>query len=226
MDTNVIGTINLLNAVRDYSPSSRLVIGGSGEEYGRLSFSELPAKEDTTINPINIYGATKACQTMFAKLYHQVFGLDIVIVRTFYEISSMQDDNFAVSSFCKQFAEIKAGKREPVIHAGKLNNVRDFTDVDDLVRAFELVAEKGRSGEIYNAARGQDVSLMDIIAILEKLTGIKVSAICDSDRVRPMDAPATYADVNKIFSDTGWKAEIPIEKTVEEMLTTINSKLM
>ena len=218
VDINVGGTINLLNAVRDYSPKARLVIGGSGEEYGRMEFSELPVRE--TVNPLpnNIYGATKACQTMFAKLYNQAFDLDIVVLRTFYETSSKQDEKFAVSSFCKQFAEIESGKAEPVLHTGNLNNIRDFTDVKDLVRAFEAVADKGKKGEVYNAARGEATTLLDIIRILEKLTGVKVDIHMDADRVRPMDSPAAVADINKIAKDCGWKAEIPIEDTVKELL--------
>ena len=219
VDINVVGTINLLNAVRDFSPNARLVIGGSGEEYGRMKFSDLPVKENAKPQPVNIYGATKACQTMFARLYGQAFGLDIILLRTFYETSDKQDDRFAVSSFCKQFAEIEAGIREPVLYTGNLNNVRDFTDVADLVRAFDLVAEKGKKGAVYNAARGKATSLLDVITILERLTGIFVEIKMVANRVRPMDAPVAIADVSKIYEDTGWKAEIPIEKTIAGMLS-------
>lgn len=225
VDINVVGTINLLNAVRDYSPNSRLVIDGSGEEYGHVDFDDLPIKEDAVPKPDNIFGATKACQTMFAKLYYQAFGLDIIILRTFNKTSALQDERFAVSSFCKQFAEIEAGKREPVIYTGNLDNIRDFTDVDDLIRAFDLVAEKGKSGEVYNAARGEATTLMDIINILEQLTGIKVRIVRDADRVRPMDAPAMYADVSKLREDTGWKADISVEEMVRKIINNYRSNM-
>lgn len=218
VEINVVGTINLLNAVRDYSPKSRLVIGGSGEEYGRIPFSNLPIAEETAPLPVNIYGATKASQTMFAQLYHRAFGLDIVVLRTFYETSVKQNERFAVSSFCKQFAEIEAGMREPVIYTGNLSNSRDFTDVEDLIKAFLLIAEKGKSGEVYNAARGQSTSLLDVIRILENLTGIQVDIRMVAERVRPIDAPSVVADVKKIREDTGWKAVIPVESTVEQLL--------
>ena len=219
VDINITGTINVLNAVRDCSPDTRLVIAGSGEEYGRMDFSDIPLHEEINPQPNNIYGATKACQTMFARLYHQAFALDIIVLRTFYETSVLQDERYAVSSFCRQFAEMKAGIKEAVIKTGNLNNIRDFTDVDDLIRAFEAVAEKGKSGEVYNAARGKATTLLDIIRILEKLTGIQVKIEADSSRFRPMDAPAVVADVKKIEADCGWKAEIPLEKTVEKLLT-------
>lgn len=225
VDVNVIGTINLLNAVRDYSKKSRLIIGGSGEEYGRMGFDSLPVKEGSIPFPNNIYGATKACQTMFAKLYHQAFGLDIIVLRTFYEISEKQDASFAVSSFCKQFAEIEKGTKEPIIDTGNINNIRDFTDVNDLVRAFDLVSTKGKSGEIYNAARGQGFSLLDIIRVLEGMTGKSVKIHMDSSRVRPMDSPAMVADVSKIEKDCGWKAEIPLEITIGNMLNYWRTKV-
>lgn len=218
VDINVAGTINVLNAVRDFSPETRLIIAGSGEEYGRMDFSDIPIREDINPQPNNIYGATKACQTMFAKLYYQAYDMDIIVIRTFYETSVLQDDRYAISSFCRQFAEIKAGLREAVLKTGNLNNIRDFTDVEDLVRAFDLVAEKGKSGEVYNAARGRATALLDIIGILEALTGIRVEIQADSSRFRPMDAPSVVADVRKIEADCGWKAEIPLEKTTEKML--------
>lgn len=218
VDINVVGTINLLNAVRDFSEKSRLVIGGSGEEYGKLAFSELPVKEETNPNPNNIYGATKACQTMFAKLYHQAFGMDIVVLRTFYETSVDQDERFAISSFCKQFAEIEKGIKKPIIDAGNVCNIRDFTDVTDIVSAFDLVSQYGKSGEIYNAARGKAITLLDIIKILTDITGIETEIKMNSIRVRPMDSPAMVANVQKIKEDCGWTAKRPIEETIGGIL--------
>lgn len=218
VDINVIGTINLLNAVRDHWPKARLVIGGSGEEYGMLGFSSLPAKEAAKPQPCNIYGATKACQTLFAKLYHQAFGLDIIVLRTFYETSVHQDERFAVSSFCKQFAEIQAGLREPVLDTGNLNNIRDFTDVDDLVWAFDVTAERGISGEVYNAGNGKSTSLLDIVHILENLTGVSVEVKMSAERVRPIDSPSIYADIEKLKNDTGWEPRISIEEMVGKLL--------
>ena len=225
VDINVEGTINLLNAIREYSPKARVIIGGSGEEYGQVDYDLIPIKESIRVYPNNIYGATKACQTMFAKLYHQAYGLDTVILRTFYETSELQDDKFAISSFCKQFAEIEAGKQEPVIYTGNINNIRDFTDVDDLVRAFILVAEKGKSGEVYNAARGEAHSLLDVINILKKITGKEVTIRADASRFRPMDSATLVADVKKIENDCGWKAEIPFEVTIERMLNSWRQKI-
>ena len=118
VNVNVIYTINVLNAVKDLDYKPRLIIGGSGEEYGHLGFDHLPLKESETPRPVNIFGATKACQTMFAKLYHKAYGMNVVVLRTFNETSVLQDDRWAISSFCKQFVKMERGEQERVIHAG------------------------------------------------------------------------------------------------------------
>lgn len=132
VDINIIGTINILNAVKELDNKPRVIIGGSGEEYGWMGYNQQPLIEESRTNPVNIFGATKSSQTMFAKLYVQAYGLDVVIVRTFNETSNKQDDKYAISSICHQFACIERGEQEPIIHIGALNNIRDFTDVNDL----------------------------------------------------------------------------------------------
>ncbi len=218
VDINVIETINILNAVKELDYKPRLIIGGSGEEYGHLGFDHLPLNEDETPRPVNIFGATKACQTMFAKLYHRAYGLDVIVVRTFNETSTLQDERWAISSFCKQFVRMERGEQDRVIHVGNTNIIRDFTDVSDLVNAFELVAEKGKSGEVYNAARGVGVSVREIITYLEEIIGISVEIRTDKSKVRPIDAPSIVADISKIKEDTGWEAETDIKSTLEKMV--------
>lgn len=218
VDVNVTGALNLMDAVRqlDYQPV--VVLAGSGEEYGRMPFDELPQSEDARPNPGNIFAASKVCQTMMAKIYRRAYNMRLIVLRTFNEIGPGQSARFVVSNFCRQFAMIEAGKAEPVIHTGNVNIERDFTDVRDLVRAFALVAEKGRPGEVYNAGRGHAVPIRNVLEMLQKLTNTKVELRSDADRIRPIDTPKFEADTTKITADTGWQAEIPLEQTVEDML--------
>lgn len=218
VDVNVIGALNLLDAVRqlDYQPT--VVLAGSGEEYGRMPFDRLPQSEDVRPNPGNIFAASKVCQAMMARIYCRAYGMRIIVLRTFNEIGPGQSGRFVVSNFCRQFAMIEAGKAEPVLHTGNINIERDFTDVRDLVRAFALVAAQGRPGEIYNAGRGAAVSIRRVLEILQELTGLHVEIRTAAERIRPIDTPKFEADVHKIFADTGWKAEIPLEQTVADML--------
>ena len=222
IDVNINGTINLLEAVRSYSDDTdnhpRIIFCGSGEEYGRTGFSKLPLSEESYGRPNNIYGATKECQRMLAKLYAKAYGMDIVIMRIFNEISNDQSDLFSISNFAHQFARMEKGIQEPVLEAGNISNIRCFTDSRDIARAMVLVAEKGKSGEVYNVANSAPHSLSDVISILEDLTGIKAELKADAKRIRPIDAPAITADITKIKHDIGWEPEIPLEQTVTELL--------
>ena len=218
VNVNIVGTINLLNVIKNLDYKPRLIIGGSGEEYGHLGFDHLPLSEDETPHPVNVFGATKACQTMFAKLYHKAYGIDVIVLRTFNETSTKQDDKWAISSFCHQFVKIERGEQLPVIHVGNTDIVRDFTNVKDLARAFDLVAENGVSGEVYNAARGEGISIKDIIHLLKDITGIDVTIRSHKSKVRPIDVPSIIADVKKIEKDTGWKANITIRETLVELI--------
>ena len=218
VNINIIQTINVLNAVKDLDYKPRLIIAGSGEEYGNLGFDHLPLKENETPRPVNIFGATKACQTMFAKLYHRAYAMDVIVLRTFNETSPKQDERWAISSFCKQFVKMEKGEQSRIIHVGDTNIVRDFTDVDDLVRAFDLVTQKGKSGEVYNAARGEGASIAEIISCLEEITGIKVEVRSDKSKVRPIDIPSIVADVEKIKEDTGWKVTVNLRTTLIKLL--------
>ncbi|MDD4849680.1 MAG: GDP-mannose 4,6-dehydratase [Gemmiger sp.] len=218
VDVNVIGALNLLDAVRqlDYKPT--VLLAGSGEEYGRMPFSAMPQGEDKKPNPGNIFAASKVCQTMMAQIYCRAYGMQLILVRTFNETGPGQSGRFVVSNFCRQFARIEKKQAEPVLQVGNLAIQRDFTDVRDLVRAFALLAEKGRPGEIYNAGRGQATPIAKVLDILQERTGITVQVEAMGDRIRPVDTPIFEADVTKIYNDTGWKAEIPLEQTVQDML--------
>lgn len=224
VDVNVIGALNLLDAVRqlDYAPT--VLLAASGEEYGRMPFSRMPQSEELQPNPGNIFAASKVCQTMMARIYCRAYGMKLLLVRTFNETGPGQSSRFVVSDFCRQYAEFVKRKAEgalpehPVMQVGNLNIRRDFTDVRDLVRAFALLADKGRPGEIYNAGRGAAVPIARILEILRAQTGIEAAVEARADRIRPIDTPVFEADTAKIRADAGWQAEIPLEQTVADML--------
>lgn len=216
IDVNVSGLLNLLDAVRQCGYPPRIVLAGSGEEYGRIPFSDMPIKETAKVNPENIFAASKNCQTMIAELYEKAYHMDILIVRTFNEIGPGQSERFVVSNLCRQFAGIEK-EEHPVVHVGNLNVKRDFTDVRDLTDAFLSVMERGKTGEIYNAGRGHAVSIREVIEMLQEITGIQADIRTEAGRMRLIDSPIFEADCTKIKRDTGWSARIPLETTVKDM---------
>lgn len=217
-EVNVIGAINLFESVREYGGKVRIVVIGSGEEYGYIAENACPLKETEPLHPGNIYAATKVCQEMTAEIYARAYCLDIVMVRAFNHSGPKQDSIFVISDFCRQTAEIEAGKKAAVISVGNLSAKRDFTDVRDIVRGYRLLAEKGRSGQIYNIGRGKAVEIQYILEKVLSLSTAEITVENDMKRMRAADIPLIEPDVTKIYSDTGWEAEIPLERTIEDTL--------
>ena len=218
VDINITGALNVLEAVRalDYKP--RLVLVGSGEEYGASGADSGQIDEETVLKPCNIYAATKATQNMLGAIYARGYGLQLVNVRAFNHIGPGQADTFVVSDFCRQVAEIEAGKREPGLRVGNLSARRDFTGVRDVVRAYALLAEKGHAGETYNVGSGHAVQIQ---ALLEKIiarAAVPIDVHVDEAKLRPVDVPCIEANISKIRRETGWQPRYSIDATVSDVL--------
>ena len=225
-EVNVIGTINVLEALREAEKKDiRIVLTGSGEEYGYIREGACPLSEDEVLRPGNIYAATKACQGMIGEIYARAYKMDIVMVRAFNHSGPEQADIFVISNFCKQAAEIEIGLKEPVIHVGNLEAMRDFTDVRDVVRAYRLLGEKGKSGQTYNVGRGKAVKISRILEMILEMAEMNIEVRSDPDRMRASDIPIIEPDVSKIYADTGWKAEISMEQTIRDTLNSWRTKL-
>lgn len=218
IDVNVKGGVNILEALRELDYKPRVLFIGSGEEYGHILPDETPIKEDNVSRPGNIYAATKACQNMLARIYADAYNLDVMMVRAFNHIGPNQLPLFVVADFCKQVAEIEAGNREPVIKVGNLSARRDFTDVRDVVRAYALLMESGRAGETYNIGSGHAIAIEDLLRCILDNSSVDIRVEVDSEKLRPVDVPIIEADTTKIYKETGWKPEIPLEQTIRETL--------
>ena len=155
---------------------------------------------------------------MLGKIYARAYKKDIINVRAFNHSGPNQLPIFVISDFCRQIAEIEKGERPPEISVGNLSAQRDFTDVRDIVRAYRLLAEKGISGKTYNIGRGKAVSIRYILDTALSFAKVPIEIKQDPERMRASDIPIIEPDVSRIFADTGWKAEISIERTVEDTL--------
>ncbi|SEH56897.1 GDPmannose 4,6-dehydratase [Ruminococcus flavefaciens] len=225
-EINVVGSINVLEAVRDAEKKDiRLVLIGSGEEYGYIREGACPLSESEPLNPGNIYAATKACQDMLGKIYTRAYKMDIIMVRAFNHSGPAQSNIFVISDFCRQIAEIEKGMKEPVISVGNLSAKRDFTDVRDVVRAYRLLGEKGVSGNVYNVGRGKAVEIQYILDTALSYANQPIEVKRDPARMRASDIPLIEPDVSHIFEDTGWSAEITMEQTIKDTLDYWRQKL-
>lgn len=218
VDVNVKGSLNVLDAVRELDYKPRVLLIGSGEEYGHVRQEEIPITEDNVLRPGNIYAATKACQNMLGKIYSQAYGMNVMMVRAFNHVGPNQAPMFVVADFCKQVAEIECGLKEPVMKVGNLSAKRDFSDVRDVVRAYVMLIENGCAGETYNVGSGKAVAIQEILDMILKLSSTAITVEVDPARMRPVDVPIIEADIEKLEECTGWKREIPLERTIEETL--------
>lgn len=226
VDVNIKGCINIFDSIRkipEYNP--KILIIGSGEEYGHILPNETPVNENNNIRPGNIYAATKACQNMIGKIYANAYDMNIIMVRAFNHIGPKQSPIFVLSDFCKQVAEIEKGIKEPIIYVGNLEAKRDFTDVRDVVKAYSLLIQKGISGETYNIGSGAALSIKEILNKVLVLSNIDIKIYTDKTKFRPIDIPIIEADINKVNKLTGWKPNIDIETTIQETLDYWRNKV-
>jgi GDP-4-dehydro-6-deoxy-D-mannose reductase len=218
IDVNIKGCANLLDAVKDLDYKPRVLLIGSGEEYGHIKDGECPIVEDNVLRPGNIYAATKSCQNMLGRIYAQGYGLDIMMVRAFNHIGPNQTPTFVVADFCKQVADIEKGLAEPIIYVGNLSAKRDFTDVRDVVRAYGLLVQGGVSGETYNVGTGHAIAIQEILDMIVGMSSAKISVRVDENKLRPVDVPIIEPDITKIKNTVGWTPRIKLETTLQETL--------
>lgn len=218
VDVNIKGSLNVMDAIRELYYKPRVLMIGSGEEYGHILPGETPIGETNLLRPGNIYAATKACQNMIGSIYAKAYDMELIMVRAFNHIGPGQTSMFVVSDFCRQVAEIEKGLREPVMRVGNLAARRDFTDVRDVVKAYVGLVQTGEAGETYNVGSGNAQEIRAILDMVISMSEIPIRVEIDPNKLRPVDVPIIEADITKINRLTGWKPEIPLEQTVRETL--------
>lgn len=217
-EVNVIGTVNLFEAVRRARINPKIQIACSSEEYGLVHQSELPVKETNPLRPLSPYAVSKVAMDYLGYQYFRSYEMQIVRTRGFNHTGPRRGDVFATSNFSKQIAEIEKGLKEAVIHVGNLEAKRDFTDARDMVRGYLLAILKCQAGEVYNICSGKAVRIRKILDILLSLSKVKIKIKKDKERIRPSDVPILLGDCSKFQKETGWKPQLPLEKTLKDLL--------
>ncbi|WP_066646380.1 GDP-mannose 4,6-dehydratase [Christensenella timonensis] len=217
IEINVNGTLNLLDAVRSAKKAVRMVIIGTSDEYGPVAPGDCPIKESLALEPVNPYAVSKAMQEQMALLYQTAYDLDLVATRSFNHTGPGQKKGFVIPDFASQIAELeKHGKG--TIRVGNLSAKRDFSDVRDIVRAYRLLAQKGKRGEIYNVGSGQSYAIQELLDALVAMSDADITIEKDPEKFRPIDLPVIQGDIQKLTNDTGYVPEIGIEETLKAVL--------
>jgi GDP-4-dehydro-6-deoxy-D-mannose reductase len=221
---NVSATVNLLEAARSLAASVRVLVVSSAEVYGRAG-GEVAIDEHVELRPENPYAVSKAALDLFAYQYQVAQGVDVVRVRPFTHIGPGQSDRFVAASFAHQIAEIERGSRPPVIEVGNLQARRDFTDVRDMVRAYELALLKGESGAVYNIGRGAAVSIGNLLEQMLDRSSVPIKVAVDPARLRQVDVPLQICDAQRFRARTHWEARIPLGQTLDDILEDWRSRV-
>ncbi len=215
---NVVGQLNLLNSLRKHSPEARIMIACSSEQYGLVRPEDIPLDEETPFRPNNPYAVSKIAQDALALQYFLSYKQPTIRVRAFNHIGPGQTDAFVTAAFARQVALIEAGKQEAVIYVGNLEAERDFSDVRDMVRAYYLAITKGEPGEVYNVGSGNGYAIQWVLDTLIGMSRVQVEVRQDPARMRPSDIPIMVCDPAKFHKRTGWQTNIPIERTLRDIL--------
>ena len=222
MDVNYKGTVNILESIRELKINPRILIPGSGEEYGEIPENELPITEKTTLIPVNPYAVTKIAQDLISHVYHITYGLNVIRVRAFNHEGPRRDNVFGIPWFAYQIAKIEKGLQEPIIKTGHIEDKRNFTHIRDMVEAYWVAIEKCIPGELYLIGSDEPEKIYtyrQVVEILIKLSSVNdIKIERDEKYVRPTSVPRLIGDTSKFRELTGWSAKIPIEKILQDTL--------
>ena len=215
-DVNVKGTKNIFDACIASNINPKILIVSSSEVYGNQK--KFPIKEDSELNPLNPYAESRIEQEKLALEYFNKYGMNIIISRSFNHTGPSQSSSFVCSNFAKQIAEIENVFKKPVIKAGNLDTVRDFSDVRDIIAAYDLALEKCRCGEIYNICSSKHYKISDILNIILGMSKLHIDVRIDKRKGRTHGIKISYGNNSKFCNETKWKPKINIEKTLEDLL--------
>jgi GDP-4-dehydro-6-deoxy-D-mannose reductase len=215
LETNVLGTHYLIDEIRRARLSPRIVVTASALIY-RSSTAAL--SEDAPIGPSSPYGLSKLAQEMTALNAASRDKLPIVVARPFNHAGPRQDPTYVTSSFARQIALAEVGRLAGPIAVGNLDTSRDVTDVRDTVRAYRALAERGSAGRVYNVCSGKAYSVRQLLDALVAQARGPIEVRPDPALFRPNDNPIVLGDPSRITNETGWRAQIPIEQTLGDLL--------
>jgi GDP-4-dehydro-6-deoxy-D-mannose reductase len=218
--TNVMGSVNLLEAIRLRAPDAFVLFASSSEVYGAAFKSGQPVDEQTRCEPLNPYAASKvAAESAFQEYFRQ--GLKGVIARPFNHIGAQQSADFVTASFARQIALIESGQQAPVLKVGNLDAARDFLDVQDVCSAYlELLklADSSNYSRCLNIASGHPRKISDVLDLLLSLSNVQIKVELDPQRLRPSDIPIASGSSQRLKDATGWQPKIELEQTLRGLL--------
>ena len=230
MSVNYNGTLNILEGMKKIKSKARILIPGSGEEYGLLRESQMPIDEKTELNPVNPYAVTKVAQDFIANVYFESYGLNVIRVRTFNHEGPRRENVFGISSYAYQIAKIEAGLQKKIINVGYLGDKRNFTHVYDIIKAYWLAVQKCKPGKMYLIGNNDSKSVYTFKQALNKLK--KFSFVKNIKHreyrpfIRPTKVPFLITNSKQFSKLTRWKPKISFDQILKDTLNYWRQKII
>ncbi|MFX0082904.1 MAG: GDP-mannose 4,6-dehydratase [Candidatus Hodarchaeota archaeon] len=217
IEINVIGTINLFEAIKKSEINPRTIVACTSAEYGTTTSLKRPLNEEDPLLAVHPYGISKIATELLARQYYLNFGIEIVNLRFFNQTGPRKVGDVC-ADFVSKVAKIELGLMEPVIQVGNLDSYRDFTDIKDSVNAIWLAATKGKPGETYNICTNKRIQIRRLLDIVLSFSKEQIEVVENfPDKLRKVDEDIIVGDNSKIKEELGWQPRIPIETTLKEM---------
>jgi GDP-4-dehydro-6-deoxy-D-mannose reductase len=208
----------MLEAIKRESPRTPVLFISSAEVYGRVRASQVPIRETQRPAPRNPYAASKLAAEEVCHYYERTFGLSIVVARSFNHTGPGQQTGFVIPDFASQVAAIERARGRGTLHVGNLEARRDLSDVRDIVRGYRLLVKHGKPGEVYHLGSGRAYRVGDLLDSLVSMASCSIRVEKDPQRMRPSDIPVLLGSTAKTRRVTGWRATIPMERTLSDTL--------
>lgn len=226
LEINVRAQLNLILACITLQITPRILVVTSAEYYGgEAPQPHVPITEDTPPRPSSPYSVSKVTQDLLALQYHISHQLPIMRARPFNHIGPGQNERFVAPSFALQVARIEAGLQPPQIHVGDLSAQRDFTDVRDIVTAYQLIMQHGIPGEVYNVASGKAHSIQNLLDTLLTYVQQKIEVTVDTERLRPVNIPILLGDSTRLREQIGWQPKYSFEQSLFDVLNDCRQRV-
>jgi len=227
LETNLMGTFHIYESIRLHAPKARILFISSSDIYGYLNPKERARafREEERNGVVSPYAFTKAGGELLTEFYAKSECLDIVVARPFPHTGPGQTADFVCSDWARQIALIEKGRIPPLIRVGNLKPRRDYSDVRDVVRAYDLLMKKGERAEVYNVSTGRAPSLRTILRTLLSFSTRRIEVEVDPEKLRKGDIPYLAGANTKIKARTGWEPRIPLEKTLRDLLEDWRKRL-
>ncbi|MGA2911999.1 MAG: GDP-mannose 4,6-dehydratase [Methanoregula sp.] len=221
IETNVLGTENLLHAINRENNGCRILVIGSSAEYGYSK--KLPIDETASFNPVGGYGISKVAQDLLARSYYHRYGLQVAVARPFNLIGPGQSSSFVCGQIVSQIVEIETGLRK-AINLHEIKSCRDFIDVRDTVRAYWSILDHNHftvkcAGNAFNVGSGKSYAITEVLEMIWEILGEKFPVVV-SEKHEKLLIPSQQSDNSLIITTTGWRPHFELKRSLTDMLLT------